>query len=74
MKSLHCFNLEYYTPKLWERIVLSFCALQTYATPSAVVWYKRFADRIYIIGYVREHGVPQEGPVSDEKYGNAGNN
>jgi hypothetical protein len=27
MKTMHAFNLLYYTPKLWEKCVLFFCPL-----------------------------------------------
>lgn len=52
-KSMNAYNLLYYTPKLWERIVLFFCPLLTHESPGSIIWYKRFSNRMYIYGYIR---------------------
>lgn len=49
----HCYNLMYYTPKLWERFVLSFCTMQQSKEHDNIVWFKQFLNRIYIYGYIR---------------------
>lgn len=54
MTITHVYNLLYYTPKLWERVVLACLPLQTHSAPDAMVWYKRLGNRLYILGYMRE--------------------
>lgn len=77
MKSFNCYNLLYYTPKLWERVVLFFCPLEEHAADNATIWYKKFANRLYIYGYIRVHGTESlntTGSNSPQGYENAGNN
>lgn len=54
---MHAFNLLYYTPKLWEKIILWFCPLKTHEAPTCVIWYKTFSNRMYIYGYIRAQSV-----------------
>lgn len=73
MKKLHSFNLLYYTPKLWEKVILWFCPMESSETPNSIVWYKKFYNRMYICGYIR---VTRLGTLdnTDEGYDNAENN
>lgn len=84
-QTMHCYNLMYYTPKLWEKFVLWFCPLRTHEAPTAVVWYKTFVNRMYIFGYIRVRDVDdtyttgsnatQINPDDNQTgYNNAGNN
>lgn len=81
----NCYNLLYYKPKLWEKIVLFFCPLQQHDVPSAAVWYKTFANRLYIYGYIRVYSATTDTFTtgsnathsdgnSTHGYDNAGNN
>lgn len=76
MKTYHCYNLIYYTPKLWEKIVLWFCPLEEQVSDTSTVWYKKFSNRLYIYGYIRV--APGEtyttGNNSTQGYENAENN
>jgi len=49
----HAYNLEYYKPKLWEHLILAFCPMLKSDGPLGCVYYKNFADRLYI--YKREY-------------------
>lgn len=60
MKKVQCYNLVYYTPRLWERLVLWFCPLEQHTAPGAIVWYKRFANRLYICGYIRIYSASSD--------------
>lgn len=85
-KTMNAFNLLYYTPRPWEKIVLWFCPLKTHESPDYVIWYKTFSNRMYIYGYIRAQAVstdtyttgsdytPQNDGNSTQGYNNAGNN
>lgn len=80
-KTMNAYNLLYYTPKLWEKIVLFFCPLRQHEAATAIVWYKTFSNRLYIYGYIRaylpnstEHQHQQIDGKSTQGYDNAGNN
>ncbi len=44
----HVYNLQYYKPRLWERLILHFADLHAHEQDGAIVTYKFFADRLYI--------------------------
>lgn len=44
----HAYNLKYYEPKLWERVILHFLELHTHEQDGVVVTFKYFADRLYV--------------------------
>lgn len=48
IKINHAFNLEYYTPCWWERVILAFTTLETHEYDGVIVTYKRFRNRLYI--------------------------
>lgn len=52
-KTMNAYNLLYYKPKLWERIILWFCPLKTHEAPGSIIWYKHFSNRMYVYGYIR---------------------
>lgn len=69
---MHAFNLVYYTPKLWERVILSFCPLRQHVAPGSVVFYKKFVNRLYVCGYVRVYTASLG--ATSRGYENAGYN
>lgn len=72
---MNCYNLLYYTPKLWERAILFFAKLEQHEAAGTIIWYKQFANRMYIYGYIRVTSVdPGCEAGVDERYDNAGNN
>lgn len=44
----HAFNLQYYAPKWWERLVLSYCDFHVHEQNGVIVTYKYFYHRLYI--------------------------
>ncbi len=44
----HAYNLKYYHPRLWERIILFFCELRTLEQDGFIITYKTFNHRLYI--------------------------
>lgn len=55
-------NLAIYTPSFAERMLLMFCKLQKLEGDTSTVWYKVFADRLYI--YRREAKAQKALPVA----------
>jgi hypothetical protein len=85
-KEMHAYNLLYYTPKLWEKVVLFFCPLRQHEVSTAIVWYKTFSNRLYVYGYIRMQAVDDDTYTTGSNqtaqndgnstlgYDNAGNN
>lgn len=44
----HAYNLKYYRPKWWERLVLLFLPLKTHEQEGVVLTYKLFWKRLYV--------------------------
>lgn len=50
MKVRHCYNLAYYKPKLWERILLLFLPLKVNEGDDMIIYYRQFMNRLYVLG------------------------
>jgi hypothetical protein len=47
-KYTHVYNLFYYTPKIWEYLLLLFRPLEVTETEGIKIWYKTIGKRLYI--------------------------
>lgn len=76
----HAYNLAYYKPKLWERVILHFCKMQCAEKPESMVFFKQFFNRLYVYKalhvyhYAEANPVTQEHSAIDPDFNNAGNN
>lgn len=50
----HAYNLAYYTPKLWEKIMLFFAPVEVSDQQGIVITYKSFWNRLYIVDVRQE--------------------
>ena len=47
-KVSHAYNLRFYRPKWWERLILYFVPFETHEQEGCIVTYKLFGQRLYV--------------------------
>jgi hypothetical protein len=48
----HVYNLEYYTPTLWERVKLFFTKKEVHVANCTTITYKAIKDSLYIVSVI----------------------